>query len=416
MRNLLLILVIAVLMAPLAGCTRSQQNDEAGEQNTSGENSAELYARGEEAYMAGRHDEALALLQQVPAQSPESARAHNLIGLIHARRGNTALAALEFKAALAADPRMASAHNNLGVLYAQEGRLELAQTAFQAAVNADPYYVAPHQGLAEVYYKMGKTEDAKAELKLVNELQNTQQGSATASIQDLDMGQRLDVAELIERERRTERPSSPRPAAPKRKPASKPAPASQPTQAPAPQTVTARVAAPAGTVMTIALDEPISSATAQVGQEVRAHVVGDVTVGQETLVRNGAAVKGKVTEAESSGRVKGRATLALGFTSVETTDGWRDIEAHMVDGTLKAPGTKKRDAATIGIGAAAGAVLGEILGDKAKTGAIIGGAAGTAVVLSTKGKEVELEPGTQLGLELDQELAVTITKTAPVTE
>jgi len=416
MRNLTLTLIIAVLMAPLVGCTQRDQSgagsETAGEQNASGENSAALYAQGEEAYMAGRHDEALAMLQKIPAQAPESARAHNLMGLIHARRGNTSLATLEFKEALRADPRLASAHSNLGVLYAQEGRLELAQAAFQAAVSADPYYIAPHQGLAEVYYKMGKTADAKSELKLVNELRSSAQAGTAGSIQDLELGQRLDVAELIEREEASPRPAAARPAPAKRKTtASKPAAA-----APETRKVTSRVAAPSGTVVAIALDEPISSATAEVGQEVRAHVVGDVTVGQETLIRNGAAVKGKVTQAESSGRVKGRATLALGFTSVETTEGWRDIDAHMVEGTLQAPGTKKRDAATVGIGAAAGAVLGEILGDKAKAGAIIGGAAGTAVVLSTKGKEVELDPGTQLSLELDQPLAITITKTMPLTE
>jgi hypothetical protein len=153
-----------------------------------------------------------------------------------------------------------------------------------------------------------------------------------------------------------------------------------------------------------------------VGQEVPGHVIGDVTIGPDTVIRNGAAVKGKITQAESSGRVKGRATLAFGFTSVETSAGWRDIEGHMVEGTLQAPGSKKRDAATIGIGAAAGAVLGEIIGDKAGLGAVLGGAAGTAVVLGTKGKEVELDAGTQLGLELDQPLAITVTKEAPVTE
>jgi len=81
----------------------------------------------------------------------------------------------------------------------------------------------------------------------------------------------------------------------------------------------------------------------------------------------------------------------------------------MVDGTLEAKGTKKRDAAIIVGGAAAGAVIGEILGD-AKLGAIIGGAAGTGVVLATKGAELEVEPGTTLNLKLLKPLEVTVTK------
>jgi hypothetical protein len=321
------------------------------------------------------------------------------MGLIHARRGNTSLAAVEFKQAMAADPTLAAAHNNLGVLYAQDGNLEMAKASYQAAISADPYYAAPHQGLAEVYYKMGKTADAKAEIKLVDELRSSAQAGAGTSIQDLDMGQRLDVAQLIQQEE-----AKPKPKAAKPKPAPKPA-------APEPKTVTTQVSAPAGTVMAISIDQALTSETATVGQEVQAHVVGDVTVGQETLIRNGAAVKGKISQAQSAGRVKGTGQLAMDFTAVETTQGWRDIDAHMVEGTLKAPGSKKSDAAKIGVGAAAGAVLGQIIGDKAGTGALIGGAAGTAMVLATKGKEVELAPGTQFSLALDQPLSITVTKT-----
>jgi hypothetical protein len=83
----------------------------------------------------------------------------------------------------------------------------------------------------------------------------------------------------------------------------------------------------------------------------------------------------------------------------------RSAQTAMVEGSLKAPGTKARDVATIVGGAAAGAVLGEILGD-AKLGAIIGAAAGTGVVLATKGKEIELAPGYQLDLMLVQPLTV----------
>lgn len=403
MRTLTYLFMIALLLAPLGGCQRGQNKADDAAQNA-----AAIYARGEEAYQAGRHDEALALLKEIPAGTPESARAHNLMGLVHARRGNMALATLEFKEALRADPNLAHAHNNLGVIYAQEGQLELAQASFQAAANADRYYAAPHEGLAEVYYKMGKMDDARTELKLANELRSTQ--TASAGLQDLETGQRLDVAQLMEQERI--RPAAPRASSRPRTPKATAA------QTPTPETrkVTERVVAATGTVITIALDQPISSATAEVGQEVAAHVVGDVTVGQETMIRSGAPVKGKVTQVERSGRVKGRATLALAFNSVETTAGWRDIEAHMVEGTFKAAGTKKRDAAKIGIGAAAGAVLGEIIGDKPGLGAVIGGAAGTAVVLSTKGKEVEVEAGTEVGLELDQPLAITVTKEMPVTE
>ena len=50
---------------------------------------------------------------------------------------------------------------------------------------------------------------------------------------------------------------------------------------------------------------------------------------------------------EGSGRVSGRAIIGLNFTSIETVNGTERIQTTMVDGTLRAPGTKKRDVVTI---------------------------------------------------------------------
>lgn len=157
-----------------------------------------------------------------------------------------------------------------------------------------------------------------------------------------------------------------------------------------------QVTVPAGTVFTVALDHGLSSESNAAGDPVKGHVVGNILSDGKVVVRDGAEVKGVVSDAESSGRVKGRARLAIKMTSIETVDGVKEIESTMLAGTLVAPGTKKRDAAIIGGGAAAGAVLGEILGDKPGTGAVIGGAAGTGAVLATKGKEVELGTGARL--------------------
>jgi hypothetical protein len=159
----------------------------------------------------------------------------------------------------------------------------------------------------------------------------------------------------------------------------------------------------------MALSTPLTSANATVGQEVTGTVSSAVRSGDDVVIRAGAPVKGRVTVAKSSGRVSGRAELALALTSVETVAGWRDIDAPMA--TIQAEGTKKKDAAKIGIGAAAGAVLGEVIGGDAAKGAVIGGAAGTGVVLATKGKEVEIPAGTELQCTLAAPLAVTITKT-----
>jgi hypothetical protein len=75
-----------------------------------------------------------------------------------------------------------------------------------------------------------------------------------------------------------------------------------------------------------------------------------------------------------------------------------------------APGTKKKDALEIGAPAAGGALIGALVGGK--KGALIGGAVGagggTAVVLSTRGKEVSLPRGAALSLRLTEPVTVRV--------
>ena len=75
----------------------------------------------------------------------------------------------------------------------------------------------------------------------------------------------------------------------------------------------------------------------------------------------------------------------------------------------------REDAAKIGIPAGAGAVIGGIVGGKkgAAIGATVGGGAGTAVVLSTSGEEVELPRGTTLTLPVEQAIEVRVPIAAP---
>jgi hypothetical protein len=78
--------------------------------------------------------------------------------------------------------------------------------------------------------------------------------------------------------------------------------------------------------------------------------------------------------------------------------------------THVAPATKGEDAAKIGVGAGAGAIIGGILGggDGAAKAAVIGGGAGTGVVLATKGKEMRLAPGADVTSQLTAPLTVRV--------
>jgi len=169
-----------------------------------------------------------------------------------------------------------------------------------------------------------------------------------------------------------------------------------------------KVEVPAGRTFTVALDHSLSTNSNSPGDDVTGHLVNAIVTDGKVAVPAGAGARGMITSLEGSGRVEGRARMALEITALETADGWKDVTGTMVAGMLVAPGTKKRDAAIIGGGTAAGAVLGEIIGDKPGLGAVIGGAAGTGVVLSTKGKEITLPAGTHVEFRLAGPLAVKV--------
>jgi len=411
-RSLLILLVLALGVAALAGCGKSGREDqraaappaEEGGTPAPAGSPADLYGRAAAAYLANNDDEAFEILGQIPDGTTESAKAHNLRGLIQARRGNLALAGMEFNQAIAQDPKLAQAHNNMGVVHLADGKPDQAIAAFQAAIQADPYYAAPHRGLAEAYYKQGKMTEAKNELRLVDEIVRSQAASAPG-MQDLQIGQPLDVASLIAQEET---------AKPKPKPATKTEYAAKPAPRPTTKTVTTQLSAPAGSRITVSINQALSTGTNKTGEAIEARVVNTVVADGDTLIRAGAPVKGTIVSAKSAGRVKGQSELSLAFTEVKTVTGWREMTGHVVEGTLKGGTSIKNDAAKVGIGAAAGAVIGEIVGDKAGVGAAVGAAAGTGLVLATKGKEVELPEGTSMAVELDQPLSITVEKTVPV--
>ncbi len=117
----------------------------------------------------------------------------------------------------------------------------------------------------------------------------------------------------------------------------------------------------------------------------------------------GTEVRGQVTAAVPSGRVKGLARLAFDFDTLILKGKEHSIGTRPVD--ITSENSHKRDAEIIGGGAGAGAIIGAIASGKkgAGIGALIGGATGTGVVLTNKGKEVELGTGTRYTVKLTRE-------------
>jgi hypothetical protein len=181
--------------------------------------------------------------------------------------------------------------------------------------------------------------------------------------------------------------------------------------APAARTAAVReITLPAGTSLPIVLDTTVGSDVSKVEEAVQAHLSRAVVASGITVLPEGSRVTGVVTDATRSGKVKGRAHVAMRFTTLVPRGEEERYQIRTSPISRVAPATKKKDALEIGAPAAGGAIIGGILGGK--KGAVIGGAAGggagTAVVLSTRGKEVQVPKGAALTLKLSEPLTLRI--------
>jgi hypothetical protein len=158
---------------------------------------------------------------------------------------------------------------------------------------------------------------------------------------------------------------------------------------------------PAGIVLPVDLETSVGSDTSRVEQPVRGRLRRPVFVRGIEVLPAGTLVTGHVTRAERPGKVKGRGVIAMRFTELDTPgEGRTRISTATV--SRMAPATKEKDALQIIAPAAGGAVVGRIVGGKsgAREGALIGGGAGTAYVLSTRGKDIRLGKGAKLPVRL----------------
>ena len=164
---------------------------------------------------------------------------------------------------------------------------------------------------------------------------------------------------------------------------------------------------PEDQTLRVAIDTPLSSETAKVEDTVEGTLANAVSVDGVEVVPAGSTVRGTVTSVESSGKVKGRAAVALQFNTLVVRNERIPISAPW---SAQAASTKKNDAKKIGIGAGAGAIIGGIIGGGkgAATGAAIGGGAGTAMVLTSEGKPIVLSKGEEISVKLANAIEVKV--------
>jgi hypothetical protein len=161
-------------------------------------------------------------------------------------------------------------------------------------------------------------------------------------------------------------------------------------QAPAQTSSTRRI--PAGTNLVVRNDVALDSGSARTGRTWNGTLAQAVSVNGRVVAARGTKVRGRITEAKSSGRLNDPGALALEVTSVNGITVSTDVYA--VDGD----GHTKSNVSKIGGGAALGALFGGIFGGGkgAAIGAAAGAGGGTAVAAGTGKKEAEIAAETTM--------------------
>lgn len=218
-------------------------------------------------------------------------------------------------------------------------------------------------------------------------------GSDDAEVRDLSLAPAESIAALNDAPQST---PAPQPAGRQTAAPSTAAPSTTrtpPPAAPAPRSLAA------GTVLTLVASDSISNRTHAPGDPVSATSSADVVDAQgRVVIPAGAHFEGVIAAIQEAKNPGDRGTMSLAFTRV-TFGG----KTFAIDATSDSLATERQgrgvtggDAAKVGVGAAAGAVLGGILTKDTKgaiVGGVVGAAAGAGVAGATKDADVLLPAG-----------------------
>src|SRR5580693_6073435 len=130
---------------------------------------------------------------------------------------------------------------------------------------------------------------------------------------------------------------------------------------------------PAGSHVLLRMVSSVNTRTAKAGDQVYLQTASPIAAGGQILVPVGTYVQGTVSESKRSGRVKGRAEIALHLEtltlasgqafkiaphldSVDSGESGQKVEGN--EGVVKQGGSKAQDAAHIAVLAGSGAAIG----------------------------------------------------------
>ena len=175
----------------------------------------------------------------------------------------------------------------------------------------------------------------------------------------------------------------------------------------APVKVPSQITVPAGTYVTVRVNQLLTSERNQVGDAFSATLTKPLVVDGVVLAEPGETLAGRVEQVQKSGHVSGLAKLGVELTDLTLVDGQQlPLKTTFVSRT--ADSSVGRDAGAIAgttaLGAAAGAAAD--WGRGAAIGAGAGAVVGIVGVLVTKGHPSVIYPEQQLTFKIEQPLTV----------
>jgi len=144
---------------------------------------------------------------------------------------------------------------------------------------------------------------------------------------------------------------------------------------------------PAGSWITIRVNEPLSSDHNQPGDSFTGTLVQPLIANGMVIARHGQMIAGRIAEAQKAGRAKGTSRLGLEVTEISLVDGQQlPVKTQLIE--RRGDTSVGRDVGAVGVTAGVGAAIGASAagGFGAGVGALAGAAASTIGVLVTRGK------------------------------
>ena len=177
--------------------------------------------------------------------------------------------------------------------------------------------------------------------------------------------------------------------------------------APQPPPPPKKITVPAGTQLTIRLNDPLDTERNQVGDTFHATLSAPIVVDSETVIPSGADVEGRVVDVKSAGRFAGNSLLKLELNSLSVNGKSYNIQTSQWSREGKGEG--KNTAIKAGGGAALGAIIGGLAGGGkgAAIGSVAGAGAGTGAAATKKGEQIKLAPEATLSFLLINTVTVT---------